>query len=62
MTIDDQGNVYLTGKGVSVFDSSGKKIEQIDVPGALDRPTSVSAAKIGRRCSSPPARASTPSA
>ena len=32
MTIDNQGNVYLTGKGVSVFDKSGKKIEQIDVP------------------------------
>ena len=31
MTIDDHGNVYLTGKGVSVFDPSGKKIEQIDV-------------------------------
>lgn len=32
MTIDSEGNVYLTGKGVSVFDASGKKIEQIDVP------------------------------
>jgi len=32
MTIDDEGNVYLTGKGVSVFDKTGKKIEQIDVP------------------------------
>jgi len=32
MTIDDQGNVYLTGKGVSVYDPSGKKIEQIDIP------------------------------
>jgi len=32
MTIDDKGNIYLTGKGVSVFDSTGKKIEQIDVP------------------------------
>jgi len=31
MTIDNEGNVYLTGKGVSVFDPSGKKIEQIDV-------------------------------
>ena len=26
MTIDSAGNIYLTGKGVSVFDSSGKKI------------------------------------
>jgi gluconolactonase len=32
MTIDDAGNVYLTGKGVSVFAPSGEKIEQIDVP------------------------------
>ena len=31
MTIDSEGNIYLTGKGVSVFDPSGKKIEQIDV-------------------------------
>ena len=32
MTLDNEGNVYLTGKGVSVFDPSGKKIEQIDIP------------------------------
>lgn len=32
MTIDEEGNVYLTGRGVSVFDKTGKKIEQIDVP------------------------------
>jgi gluconolactonase len=32
MTIDSQGNIYLTGKGVSVFDSAGKKLEHIDVP------------------------------
>lgn len=32
MTLDDRGNVYLTGKGVSVFDKSGRKIHQIDVP------------------------------
>ena len=32
MTIDNEGNIYLTGKGVSVFDSSGNKIEQIEVP------------------------------
>jgi gluconolactonase len=31
MTIDEQGNVYLTGRGVTVFDKTGKKIEQIDV-------------------------------
>jgi len=32
MTIDNEGNVYLTGKGVSVFNSKGTKIEHIDVP------------------------------
>lgn len=32
MTMDDQGNVYLTGKGVTVYDKEGKKIEHIDVP------------------------------
>jgi gluconolactonase len=32
MTIDSEGNIYLTGKGVSVFDPAGKKIEQIEVP------------------------------
>jgi gluconolactonase len=31
MTIDNEGNIYLTGKGVSVFDPSGKKIEHIEV-------------------------------
>ena len=32
MTIDADGNVYLTGKGVTVFDKTGKQIEHIDVP------------------------------
>jgi len=32
LTIDSEGNVYLTGKGVSVFDPAGKKIQQIEVP------------------------------
>ena len=32
MTIDAEGNVYLTGGGVTVFDKTGKKIEHIDVP------------------------------
>jgi gluconolactonase len=32
MTIDDEGNVYLTGRGVAVFDRSGKQIELIAVP------------------------------
>jgi Gluconolactonase len=32
VTLDDQGNLYLTGDGVTVFDSSGKQIEHIKVP------------------------------
>lgn len=32
MTIDAEGNLYLTGHGVTVFDSSGKRIDHIDVP------------------------------
>lgn len=32
MTIDEDGNLYLTGKGVFVFDKTGKQIEHIDVP------------------------------
>ncbi len=31
MTIDDERNVYLTGKGVTVFNSAGEKIEHIDI-------------------------------
>jgi gluconolactonase len=31
MTIDDEGNVYLTGQGVMVFDPAGKQIEHIAV-------------------------------
>jgi gluconolactonase len=31
MTIDAEGNVYLTGKGVTVFDKSGKKLTNIPV-------------------------------
>ncbi len=31
MTIDDKGNVYLTEKGVTVFNSAGEKIEHIDI-------------------------------
>ena len=33
MTLDSEGNVYLTGRGVTVFDKAGKKVDQIDVPG-----------------------------
>jgi gluconolactonase len=32
MTIDNSGNLYLTGNGVTVFNSSGKQIAHIDIP------------------------------
>jgi gluconolactonase len=32
MTIDNEGNVYLTGDGVTVFNSKGQKVEHIAVP------------------------------
>ena len=31
MTIDDQGNIYLTGRGVTVFNPKGEQIEQIQI-------------------------------
>lgn len=32
MTIDNKGNIYLTGNGVTVYDAEGKKIEHIAIP------------------------------
>jgi gluconolactonase len=32
MTIDNKGNIYLTGKGVTVYNSKGEWIEHIDIP------------------------------
>jgi gluconolactonase len=32
MTLDEEGNLYLTGKGVHVFDKSGKEIQVFDIP------------------------------
>jgi gluconolactonase len=32
MTIDAEGNLYLTGHGVTVFDQAGKQIDHLDVP------------------------------
>lgn len=32
MTIDSEGNIYLTGNGVTVFNKKGKQIEHIEVP------------------------------
>ncbi len=31
MTIDNEGNLYLTGRGVTVFDPKGKQIAHIDI-------------------------------
>jgi len=32
MTLDNQGNVYLTGKGVTVYNAAGQQIQHIPVP------------------------------
>src|SRR5580698_9019450 len=32
MTLDERGDVYLTGDGVTVFDTAGRKIAHIAVP------------------------------
>jgi gluconolactonase len=32
MTIDEEGNLYLCGRGVTLFDQTGKQIDHIDVP------------------------------
>lgn len=33
MTLDNKGNLYLSGNGVTVFNSQGEQIEHISVPG-----------------------------
>ena len=38
MTLDDEGNVYLCGDGVFVYDTQGNKIEEILLP---EQPTNV---------------------
>jgi gluconolactonase len=32
MTIDADGNIYLTGRGVTVFDKEGRKLTNIPIP------------------------------
>jgi len=32
MTLDEDGNVYLTGKGVTIYNPEGKQIGHIDIP------------------------------
>lgn len=34
MTIDADGNIYITGRGVTVFDKTGQRVAHIDVPEA----------------------------
>ncbi len=38
MTIDSKGNIYLTGRGVVIFDKTGKQVGTIDIP---EGPTNV---------------------
>ncbi len=48
MTIDDQGNIYLTAEGVVVFSPAGKEIARIDLP-PPNRPTNVCFGGADRR-------------
>jgi gluconolactonase len=32
MALDNKGNLYLAGEGVTVYDATGNKIEHIDIP------------------------------
>jgi gluconolactonase len=32
MTIDNQGNIYMTGNGVFIFNSEGKQLSHIEIP------------------------------
>lgn len=34
VTLDEKGNIYLTGNGVTVYNSKGEKIEHIPIPAA----------------------------
>lgn len=34
MSLDDAGNVYLTGHGVTIFDKAGMQVDHVDVPEA----------------------------
>ncbi|MHA4895950.1 SMP-30/gluconolactonase/LRE family protein [Pedobacter sp. PWIIR3] len=33
MTLDEQGNLYLTGNGITIYNSEGKEIGEIKIPG-----------------------------
>jgi gluconolactonase len=55
MTLDEAGNLYLTGGGVSVYDKTGKLVERLSVPegtanvcfGGKDRKTLFITARTG---------------
>ena len=32
ITLDEQGNLYLAGKGVAIYNPKGEKIAHIDIP------------------------------
>ncbi|QKJ30043.1 SMP-30/gluconolactonase/LRE family protein [Mucilaginibacter mali] len=32
MTLDEQGNLYLCGRGVTIYDPTGRKLAHIDIP------------------------------
>ena len=54
MTLDERGNLYLTGGGLQVYSLKGEKIAEIAVP---ERPANVDVwrQKTGGRCLSRPA-------
>jgi gluconolactonase len=39
MTMDNMGNIYITGRGITVYNPEGQQIEYIDIPG--DRTTNL---------------------
>ena len=55
MTVDDEGNFYLTGHGVTVFDKTGKRSKRLTWPNP-GRGIFASAARITRPFSSRPAK------
>ena len=46
MTLDNKGNVYLTGEAVNIYDPSGKLIKSIEVP---ERPSNVCFGAKGKK-------------
>ncbi len=59
MTVDSEGNLYLTGDGVVVFDKRAGRSSRSRSPASAGRRTSASAARTGKHSSSPRAPACT---